>query len=152
MEGLFGVELVSVGSSHDVGVHVLLGHEQLTIADHRVLRETRTVVKPILLISGLAILVKGDVSLPSAPPDLRQGLGAVEGRAEVGSPAVGLVVRGGVHHGLLAVAATEGMKVLILSWDLHRVEPLSLFATFLTLWTKMLACGHQSWPSGTKCA
>lgn len=39
MEGLFLVELVSIGSPYDVGVHVLLCHEQLTVADHRVLGE-----------------------------------------------------------------------------------------------------------------
>ena len=40
MEGLILVELVSISSSHNVCVHVLLSHEELTITDHRVLRET----------------------------------------------------------------------------------------------------------------
>ena len=37
MEGLVLVELVSIGSSHDVCVQVLLSYEELAITDHRVL-------------------------------------------------------------------------------------------------------------------
>ncbi len=40
MERFFDVELVAVGCAYNICMHVFLSHEQLSITDHRILRET----------------------------------------------------------------------------------------------------------------
>jgi hypothetical protein len=99
MEWLLCVELVAVGCAHDVGVHVLLSHKELSIADHRVLREARAIVEAVLGASeGVASVVKAAmVGVACAPVAFVLCGGAVEGRAEVCGPAVGLEVRSCVH-------------------------------------------------------
>ena len=46
----------------------------------------------------------------------------MEGRAEVGGPAIGLVVRGGIHLCLLAIATADSMQGRILYGNLDGVE------------------------------
>ena len=62
VEGLILVELVAVGGPNDVRVQVLLRHEQLPIADHRVLEEPRRVVETVLLVCGHRFVVETDAA------------------------------------------------------------------------------------------
>ena len=119
VEGLILVELVAVGGPNDVGVQVLLRHEQFPIADHRVLEEPRGVVKTVLLVCGHRFLVETDATgwLTRLPVALMLVVGALDGGSEVGGPPVRLVVGGGVHKGLLTIATTEGVQGLVRRGD-----------------------------------
>ena len=123
MERLLLVELVAVGGAHDVRVHVLLCDEEAAVADHGILEESGTVVESVLCFCHVAVMVQLDARITSAPVNLVLGLRALDGRAEVSSPVVRLEVRCRVKHRLLAVPAADGVQRVVLSRDLHRVEP-----------------------------
>lgn len=123
MERLLLVELVAVGGAHDVRVHVLLCDEEAAVADHRVLEESGTVVESVLCLRDVAVVVQLDARVASAPVNLVLGLRALDGRAEVGGPVVGLEVRCRVKHCLFAIPAADGVQRVVLSRDLNRVEP-----------------------------
>ena len=99
VERLVLVELVAVGSPHDVRVQVLLRHEELRVADHRVLEEARAIVETVLLVSGQRVLVKADAAVGGAvaPVALVLALGALDRGAEICGPLWLFIVGCSVH-------------------------------------------------------
>jgi hypothetical protein len=73
-------------------VHVLLCDEETAVTNHRILEESGTVVESVLCLSHVAVMVKLDARLACAPVNLVLGLRALDGRAEVSGPVVGLEV------------------------------------------------------------
>ena len=122
MEGLIFVELVTVGCAHDVGVHVLLGHEKSAVRDHGVFEEAGTVVESVLVVGHLTFMIKTHSCLSRPPVNFILRLRALNGGSEVSGPRLLLIVRCCVHLGLFTVSSAYCMESAILNWNLNCIE------------------------------
>ena len=150
MEGLILVELVAIGCSHDVCVHILFRHEKFAIANQMVLWETGTIVETVLFVGSQTILIKVDTATRRAitPVSLELCLWALNGSTEICGEFAMLIVRWGVHQSLLAISSAESVQGYILLGNSPCVEAKnSSKQRPLTQLMRMFDTSHQFFPS-----